>query len=292
MPRERNKPFWTSGRDNTAAFLQYYEWLTDLAVSMFEWQSLPDEIDERYLELALYASGQAVFFYDEVMGYMALRCTTSGLFNPYGIPKERVAIGYNGYQKNVSDENSVMIFNNYMRRPTMPVMEQYAARLANLERAIDVNTNAQKTPILLTCEESQKLTLETVYQKYDGNEPVIYGYKAINPDSIKAISTGAPLVAPDLYALKTQIWNEAITRIGISNINSQKRERMITDEVVRNMGATISSRYSRLEMRKKAARQINKMFGLNIDVVFREDFQLLDEDNLPEVQGAEDETDE
>lgn len=292
MPRERNKPFWTSSRDNSLAFLQYYEWLTDLAVSMFEWQNLPDEIDERYLELALYASGQAVFFYDDVMGYMALRCTTSGLFNPYGIPKERVAIGYNGYQKNVNDENSVMIFNNYMRRPTMPVMEQYAARLANLERAIDVNTNAQKTPILLTCEESQKLTLETVYQKYDGNEPVIYGYKAINPDSIKAISTGAPLVAPDLYELKTQIWNEAITRIGISNINSQKRERMITDEVVRNMGATISSRYSRLEMRKKAARQINKMFGLNIDVVFREDFQLLDEDNLPEVQGAEDEANE
>lgn len=292
MARERNKPFWTSSRDNSLAFLQYYEWLTDLAVSMFEWQNLPNEIDERYLELALYASGQAVFFYDDVMGYMTLRCTTSGLFNPYGIPKERVAIGYNGYQKKVDDKNSVMIFNNYMRRPTMPVMEQYAARLANLERAIDVNTNAQKTPILLTCEEGQKLTLETVYQKYDGNEPVIYGYKAINPDSIKAISTGAPLVAPDLYELKTQIWNEAITRIGISNINSQKRERMITDEIVRNMGATISSRYSRLEMRKKAARQINRMFGLNIDVVFREDFQLLDEDNLPEVQGAEDETDE
>ena len=277
--REKNKPFWTSARDNTTAFIMYYEWLTELAISMFEWKNLPPTVDERYMELALYSSGQAVFFRDDVLDYMCLRCTTSGNFNPYGIPKGRVAIGYNGYQKNLDDTNSVIIYNNYLRRPLMGAMEQFAYRLANLERTIDVNTNAQRTPILITCEDSQKLTMKTLYQKYEGNEPVIFGYNGADRDAIKSISTGAPYVASDLYELKVQLWNEAITRLGIANINTQKKERMITDEVTRNMGAIISSRYSRLEMRRKAADEINKLFGLNITVEFREDFQILDEKN-------------
>ena len=76
----------------------------------------------------------------------------------------------------------------------------------------------------------------------------------------------------DLYELKTQTWNEALTRMGISSVNTVKKERMITDEVARAQGGTIASRYSRLEMRKQACEQINRMFGLNISVEYRDDF--------------------
>ena len=46
---------------------------------------------------------------------------------------------------------------------------------------------------------------------------------------------------------------------------------MITDEVQRNQGGTIASRYSRLESRRQAAEKINDMFGTNITVSYRED---------------------
>ena len=51
---------------------------------------------------------------------------------------------------------------------------------------------------------------------------------------------------------------------------------MITDEVTRNQGGVIASRYSRLEARRQACEQINKMFGLNIWCDYREDFQQID----------------
>ena len=107
------------------------------------------------------------------------------------------------------------------------------------------------------------------------------------------MQTGAPYVADKLYQLKTQIWNEALTYLGISNINTQKKERLITDEVSRNQGGVVASRYSRLESRRQACKKINEMFGLNIECNYREDFQILTESenadtlNTEESEGGE-----
>ena len=158
-------------------------------------------------------------------------------------------------------------------------VQMFAKRLYNLDRAIDVNANAQKTPILLLCDESEKLTLENIYKEYDGNKPVIKGIKGLNPNALQVLKTDAPYVADKLYTLKTQIWNEALTYLGISNINITKKERLITDEVTRNQGGTIASRYSRLQARRDACEQINKMFGLEIWCDYREDYQEITNDN-------------
>ena len=115
--------------------------------------------------------------------------------------------------------------------------------------------------------------------QYDGNVPFIFGDKNINPNSLKVLTTGAPYMCDKLYQLKTQIWNEALTYLGISNINIQKKERLITDEVTRNQGGVIASRYSRLESRRQACKQINDMFGLDMWCDYREDFQTISDDN-------------
>ena len=139
-----------------------------------------------------------------------------------------------------------------------------------MDRTIDVNVNAQKTPILILCDDKQRLTLENVYMSYEGNKPVIFGNSNLNPDMLKVIQTGAPFVADKIYQLKTQIWNEALTYLGISNLNINKRERLISDEVQRYQGGTLACRMSRLKARQQAADQINAMFGLNISVEYDE----------------------
>ena len=99
----------------------------------------------------------------------------------------------------------------------------------------------------------------------------------MSQNPVKSITTGAPYVADKLYTLKTQLWNEALTYLGISNINVQKKERLITDEVTRNQGGVVASRYSRLESRRQACDQINKMFGLKISCEYREDYREIEE---------------
>lgn len=272
-----NREFWQSAGRNKASYIQYYNRLVELSVAMFDWKNLPETIDARFLELALFSEGKCLFFKDEELGYLALRCAIGGGFNVYRIPIKRQAIASNGYHKELDITNSVLIFNNFLHTNSMLDVQIFAERLHNLDRTIEINTNAQKTPIMIRCDQNERLTMENLYMKYDGNIPVIYGDKSLNPNSLQVLKTDAPFLADKLTTLKSQIWNEALTYLGISNINISKKERMITDEVMRNQGGTIASRYSRLEARRMACDEINRMFGLNIDVDYREDFRLSDD---------------
>ena len=293
MGRKRDTQFIESAYMNNRTYMQYYNRLTELALSMFEWQNLPKTVDQRFLEMCLFSDGMCVFFEDEVLGYLGLRCMIGGQLNVYQIPTDRRAYATNGYQKELDGTNSVIIFNNYLHTNSMLDVEMFSKRLYNLDRAIDVNANAQKTPVLIQCDESQRLTMKNLYKQYEGNEPFIFGSKGLDANGLKVLQTGAPYVADKLYELKTQIWNEALTYLGISNINVVKKERMITDEVTRNQGGTVASRYSRLESRRQACKQINEMFGLDIWVDYREDFQDVEEqkseneDEEQEYRGGE-----
>ena len=293
---KKNKDFNRSATDNKRDYLVYLDRIRELSMSMFEWKNLPDTIDKRFLELKLFEDGMAVFFKEPVIGYLALPVAIGGPMNVYNIPTYRRAYATNGFQQTLSPDDSVIIFNNLIHTNSINECMVFAKRLYEIDMAIGVNIKAQKTPILITCEQEERLTLENLYMKYDGNMPVIYGNKTLSSQPLKAINTGAPFVAKDLYEIKTQTWNEILTYLGISNTNFQKKERLITDEVTRNMGGTIASRYSRLEARRQACNKINEMFDLDIWCDYREDFQVIEEKDLivgePDSEGQGGSTEE
>ena len=287
--RRGNGLFEESALLNNVTYMQYFNRLTELAISMFEWQNLPSTVDPRYIELHLFNNGCMVYFNDEVIGNLCLDCLPNGSFDVYGNPVDRRAYSsYNNYQKNLTEDDSVIIWNNYLRSNSITDIQMYSKRLYLLDRIIDVNANAQKTPVLVQGTEKQRLTLLNLYKEFDGNSPFIFGDKNLDLNALKSLNTGAPYVADKIYQLKTQIWNEALTYLGISNINIQKKERLITDEVTRNQGGTIASRYSRLQARREAVDKINAMFGTNIRVNYREDFQeIKDDDGQDTTKGSE-----
>lgn len=281
MAKRKNRDPWTSVYLNNRTYQHYYNRLTELAISMFEWTGFPDSIDPRFLELTLFSDGMAVFFKDDVMNkYLALQTMIGGNLDVYRIPKIRTAYAVNGYNIPLDETNSVIIFNNMLHTNCLIDVELFAYKLYECDRTIITNLKAQKTPVMITCDENQRLTMKNLYAQYDGNEPFIFGGKDIDMKKIQAIVTGAPYVADKVYETKTQIWNEAMVYLGISNVSMVKKERMITDEVSRNMGSTVASRYTRLEMRKEACKKINAMFGLNIDVKYRADIQAYTDEDM------------
>lgn len=290
MGRKQKNNFSESAVMNNSTYAQYRDRLTELSLSMFEWKNLPDTVDPRFLEMTLFKEGYAVFFRDEVMGFLALQLAGKGPFNVYRVPVNRRAYASNGYQNSdLTEDNSVIIYNNMLRTPSVRDVLIYSRRLWDLDRTIDINARAQKTPVLIKGSEQQMLTLKNVYMQYDGNQPVLYGDKNLDLSQITVLQTGAPYVADKLYQLKTQIWNEALTALGISNVNIVKKERLVTDEVARNQGGTIASRYSRLESRRQACEMINRMFGLDIWCDYREDYQTVEDDSDTADQDGESE---
>lgn len=272
--RKREKTlFGESATVNNLTYMQYLNRLTELSVSMFEWKNLPPTVDARYIELHLFETGSMVYFDDDVIGNLCLDCLPAGRLDVYGNPVLRRAYSrYNNYQKLLKESNSVIIWNNYLHTNSILEVKMFARRLYNLDRIIDVNANAQKTPVLIQGTEQQRLTLKNLYKEFDGNSPFIFGDKNLDLNSLKCLQTGAPYVCDKLYNLKQMYWNEALTYLGINNTGAQKRERMLAIESSQAQGGTISSRYSRLQSRREAVKKINAMFGTNIEVNYREDF--------------------
>lgn len=277
---KRNKPkfnknnmFWQTDYDNVYTYWDYFQRLAEMCMTVFEWKGLPDSVDPRYLEMLLFYNGNAIFFKDEVLGYLTLKSVINGGFNEYNIPKDRIAIANNGYQRRLTDKDSVIIFNNYFRTPTSIGVLNYAKQLYEIDRTIDVNVKAQKTPIIITCEDSEKTTMQNLYAEYDGNKPVIWGYPNLDTKGISCIKTDAPYMADKLQNLKTDIWNDAMTFIGIPNMSQEKKERLVTLEADRMMGGVFASQYSRLCARQQACKMINSMFpDLNVECVVRAEY--------------------
>ena len=114
-----------------------------------------------------------------------------------------------------------------------------------------------------------------MYEEYDGNTPAIFADKnVITPDALKALKTDAPFIAQDVMDYKREIWNEFLTFMGISNL-SEKRERMVTNEIDSNNELVNLNLQALLIPRKEACKQFNEKYGLMgekaIDVKVRSD---------------------
>lgn len=273
MSRNKNTAFRSTLNENIRTYRLYLDQILEIAIARYKWNGLPKTIDERFLELTLCGkNGTVLFFNDENIGFLALPCTMNGRWNVYNIPIERRAYATNGYQATRDDTDSVIIYSNQLHNGMSVYnrLVQYAKDLYLIDSIIMINVNGQKTPLMLLSDEKQMLTLKNLYMKYDGNQPFIFGNRNdLNPNSIQALVTGAPYVADKLYALKQNIWNEVLTFLGVPNVQMNKKERLITDEVNRGLGGVFASRYSGLLSRRQACDQINEMFGLNISVEYR-----------------------
>ncbi len=270
---------------NSQTYIDYLERMKKIALSMFEWVNLPDTMNARYLEICLYYKGQAALLYDEDYGFINTQAADSGYINIYGLPTKINCFSYS-YNKmrelyvphtNLpAEEECILVMNNYQRVPTASTISLYAERLADAQRAADINIKSSKTPILLLTDKNQELTLRNLYAQYDGNSPVIYGDKnLLNEKPIDSINTQADFIANDIRVYMREIWNDFLTFLGISNL-SEKRERLITSEADSNNELINMNMQSYLIPRKQACKEFNDKFGLTgtskaIDVKLRSD---------------------
>ena len=258
---------------NDLTFTDYFYRLMLLARSVFHWKNLPKGMDERWIERFLFRHGECVFWENPKTGLMVTECTRTGKLNNYEDPVSVTPVGIDiePVELKVGKE-CIIIRNNDESIPTSFPVQLFAYRLAEISRAIDININAQKTPVLVVTTDKQKLSLKNIYSQWNGFEPVIYGDKNLDtPELLRVLKTDAPVVFPDLQAQKQCIWNECLTFLGINNANTDKRERLITEEVAANNTHIDLSADCLLKAREKAAEQINELFETNISVELRED---------------------
>lgn len=254
---------------NNKTYIDYLDRLKLLAISLFKWKGLDDIAGfgaSRFLEMSLYENGRACFLKDEKLGYLALKVNPSDKLNVYNLP-EKVMAWSIGYNKTVPFDNVVYIMNNELELPTSRTLSLFAYRLYETERTIDTNLIAQKTPVLIEGDTKTILTLKNVYMQYSGNTPFIFGNKQFDiSNKLNVLKTDAPYLVDKLELHKHEIWNEALTYLGIDNANTDKKERLITDEVESNNDLISYYLNCFYKTRKQACDLINERYDLNIEI--------------------------
>lgn len=281
---KNNSQFIDSAFLNDSTYIDYLSRMRKVATSIFEWENLPDSMDARFLEETLFLYGQATLLYDEKYGFINTRCADGGFVNIYNLPTElncysnqysvyrKLYTGFKNEEKQVDDEQCILVMNNFDRIPTAQTIELFAYRMYLAQRSCDVNIMSTRTPVLIIGTDKQKLTLENLYSQYDGNRPFILGDKdIISNDMMRSIDTKAPYVADKLSEYKKEIWNEFLQFIGVNAIDVEKKERLISGESNANNEVINLNLQSYLVPRQQACKKFNELFGTNISVRVRSD---------------------
>lgn len=264
----------TSENRQAALEYMYRRQLMGKCISRFTWEGLPNGIDPRFIETTIFNNGYSVFYYDSFFEmFMAMPATIYGPLdiqdNPTGYRVMRNGV----YSRDVSASESVCIWGNQIRVPEIDVVLSYAARLAQIDRTIEIDLLNERNPMIVACSQDQRLTVQNLISKiYDG-EPVVWGTENLAVDNLASMigvfplnqnaGTGAVSSIKHMES-KAKIWGEALTMLGIMNVNSEKRERMVVEEAAGNSGQVLASRESFMKPRQLACEQINEKFGLQI----------------------------
>ena len=253
-------------------YIDYFYRFMLLARSMFKWENLPNGLKEEWVERYLFNEGRCMFFYDSDLGYMIAKVADCGEVNVFDEPIKLLPIATNyGKSKHyINGVDGVLIKNNDCSLPTSTTIALYSLRIAEITREIDINVNEQKTPLALKGNSKQIATLKRMYDQYEGNRPALFIDKGFD-GAIESIDTQAPVVFDKLQIQKHELINECMTFLGLNNANTQKRERLITDEVEANNEEIAMNAQIMLKARQQAVEEINKIFNLNIKVSLRHD---------------------
>lgn len=255
--------------DNNYKYSFIKDYLTSLVMNRFDWTGLPDNLNNYYIEKCLTEKGYGAFFKDEKLGFLFLPVNKLGGVNLHG---ESIYLQANGvgYNKALTEKDCVVIYNNIMRKSSTDLISIYAEKLFKIDNCMNINITGQKTPYVILCDKNNILSMKQIFRDIQENEPVIYADSMLDVNNITTLQTTAPYVTDKLRTEKNNILNEFLTIIGINNANTEKRERLITDEVNANNEYIMYSVDCMLSQRKNACEKINKMFGLNIDVKLKD----------------------
>ena len=204
----------------------YLHLLMELALNRFSWRGLPPTVDERWLEICLCEYGCALFFEDKRIGrFLATQAGYQGRLNVYNNPTmfEPVGVNYH-YRQLKAGVECVPIWDNRMRVGFKPTLWQYARRLADIDKAYDVNLESLKLPTIITADPRTKLTVQNMLQQRQDGQDYIVGYDSMDPGSMfQPWPNTTPYLLDKFIQQKTQVTNEVLGYLGIQSSGTEKK---------------------------------------------------------------------
>lgn len=261
---------------NNRTFEYFKRYLLKRAISVFEFK-LPKLWNANYFMYTLFMNGYIAVLNVEPYGVICQQCGLMG-YNLY----------YNPTQITVSNPSITGIINRTIGldcaviklQPDyagiMDIVEYFSAKLALLSEALDMNMlNSKLAYLFYATNKREAESFKKLFDNVMSGEPAVIVDTALKPetgDVIKAFANNLKqnYITPDMLSDMRTLLNEFDSMIGLPNANTQKRERMITDEVLANDIETKSLSALWMETVKTGMDVANAIFpGLDLNVDWR-----------------------
>jgi hypothetical protein len=287
---------------------------SSFANQQFNYENLPEEINEWLIEHMLFYHGKIVFF-KVFENYVALPCATSGLLDIYGKPISVFPIALNGqhfpevaikdkYNKSMSKivkkANGVLIKNNETSLPSLAFIMPFIERLIFIWQSLGINESLSRVKYLIRSNKDSANIVKAELGKLLGNKSplLVISDKRVIMDELEKLDLNVKYEPQNYWYDFDKTFNLILTLCGVeNNMESEKKERLIVDEVNSNNQIIDLFNESKFEFRKRAVKKINDMFGLNIEIKKHEsdESELLEPsetlDQLEQLKQSETKTD-
>lgn len=254
--------------NQTGRFYQRY--LLKKALSVFKWK-LPEWWDENYFLYVLYCRGFLAVFDTEEFGVIPQECGLQG-YNVFYRPTDVViANPLLKAQKRRIGQDAVLMQLQPDYMGILDLTAHYAEKMALASSAINQNLwHTKIATIFFAKSDAEQQTIKKAYDRMSDGTPMVVVHKNLrDPDGnlnyeVFNRDVKQSYVISDLIADLRKIEAEFDTRIGIPNANTDKRERLITDEVnANNVETTILSDLW-MDSIQDGIKNIRDMFGLEL----------------------------
>lgn len=249
----------------------YYNLFYLYATNMITWKNVPDTVDADAIERLLITRGLCCFHTKYLGELTVMALNPANRRDIYGYPTEGTVMSYNDvFKMNMPAKEFVPMFNNNKWQPTTIFLQKWAWQLADIEMMMTANRSANKTSVLYKASSERQMTsLTNMFDRIQRNEPAIFvdeaSRKATGIDSpIEVIDTKAKFLIPELQAYKDKIIDDVCEFLGISVLDTEKKERLVSKEADANKERIQMARTIMLKRRIIDAEKVNKRYGTNM----------------------------
>lgn len=263
---------------NTILVGYFRRYLLQKAISVFKWK-LPEGWARNYFLYVLYCWGFLAIINTDKFGVIPQQCGLRG-YNVYYQPTNAIITNplLRGIREPEIGTECVLLRLQPDYGGVMDLVNYYAEELALASEAISVNLLNSKLAYVFTAQ--NKSTAESFKKLYDeiasGNPAVVQDKNLLGDDGKPswmpfAQNLTQTYIAGDLLTAMREIENQFCTDLGLPNANTNKKERLITDEVNANNVETYTRAAMWLEELQKGCEDASAMFGIDLSVDWRVD---------------------
>lgn len=260
---------------NNSSYFFYREQLLMKIMGMYRFSNVPEHWDIAYLKAHLIQDG--IVCVTEKNGVVWPLQTGIAGINVYNQPTECIIANpiLGSFRKTIGEDCvllNLLRINDYYYTYNR-LLTRYALLLAQVDGSLNTTLINSRTNIVFECDTNAEVkSAQKIYDDVSMGKPAIFYNKSGGelPKNHLINNVKQTYIGQELLDTKRTIMNEFLTEVGINNVNSEKRERLITDEANANNDEINVSIDMIIEHLQECLDKANAMFGLNVKVEKRE----------------------